>query len=67
MWGSTVPWGIIGQGVLSETIGSLIAAGILAGGGWVVRRLRCRRSDKAAVQADVRFPQPLENDSRIDV
>lgn len=43
---STLPWDAIGQGALSEMIGSLLATGLVTGGGWLIRRVRRRRRSK---------------------
>jgi hypothetical protein len=47
VWASALPWEAIGQSVLSETIGSLVATAVLAGGGQLVRRVRRRRRESA--------------------
>jgi hypothetical protein len=62
MWVSTLPWDAIGQGALSETIGSLIATGLMAGGGWLTRRVRRRRRGKAAPHAVEPLSSPAQHD-----
>lgn len=66
MWVSTLPWGVIGQGALSETIGSLVATGLVTGGGWLIRRAHRRRKGKAVEHTADRQPPRSEDDSRID-
>ncbi|SFG27547.1 hypothetical protein SAMN02787118_11837 [Streptomyces mirabilis] len=67
MWVSTLPWNAIGQSALSETIGSLIATGLVAGGSWLLRSVRRRRRSKTAAHTDEPLSRPAEHHSQIDV
>jgi hypothetical protein len=66
MWMSTLPWDAIGQGALSETIGSLLATGLVAGGSWLIRRVHHRHRSKTATLTASRLSIPSGQDSPID-
>lgn len=68
MWVFALPWDAIGQGALSEAIGSLAVTGVLASGSWVMRGLRRHRRNKRMVAPAVsaRFPSMHEVGSMPD-
>jgi hypothetical protein len=62
MWVFTLPWGVIGQGLLSEAFGSLTATGLLAVGSWSIRRVRrLRRNKRATASAASRASLSLQD------
>lgn len=63
MWVSALPWDAIGQGALSEAIGSLAVTVLLTGGSWTVRGMRRRRRNKGVVAPAVSTASPSKHEA----
>jgi hypothetical protein len=65
MWVNTIPWETIGQSAASEAVGSLVATGFVAAGGWLRRRSRQRRQTRQSEHAAGGLPQPSEGSDQV--